>query len=153
METVYEAAGGLDGLLRLARAWHSRVLADEEVSHAFSHGYRPDHSERLAAYWAEALGGPPLYSGGYGDETSVVRIHSGNGTHEEMDRRAIACFDQALEDAGLAGDDRLRRVLHDYFAWATTVTMARYHRSADDVPDGLPIPRWSWNGLAASSSR
>jgi len=153
METVYEAAGGLDGLLRLARAWHARVLADEEVSHAFSHGYRPDHSERLAAYWAEALGGPPLYSGGYGDETSVVRIHSGNGTHEEMDRRAIACFDQALEDAGLAGDDRLRRVLHDYFAWATTVTMARYHRSADDVPEGLPIPRWSWNGLAASSSR
>jgi hemoglobin len=153
METVYEAAGGLDGLLRLARAWHARVLADEEVSHAFSHGYRPDHSERLAAYWAEALGGPPLYSVGYGDETSVVRIHSGNGTHEEMDRRAIACFDQALEDAGLAGDDRLRRVLHDYFAWATTVAMARYHRSADDVPEGLPIPRWSWNGLAASSSR
>jgi hypothetical protein len=67
-------------------------MADEEVSHAFSHGYRPDHSERLAAYWAEALGGPPLYSDAYGDETSVVRIHSGNGAHEEMDRRAIACL-------------------------------------------------------------
>jgi hemoglobin len=25
--------------------------------------------------------------------------------------------------------------------------MARYHRSADDVPDGLAIPRWSWDGL------
>jgi hemoglobin len=25
--------------------------------------------------------------------------------------------------------------------------MARYHRSADDVPDGLVIPRWSWDGL------
>jgi hemoglobin len=147
METVYEAAGGIGGLLRLAEAWHARVMADEVVSHAFSHGYRPDHSERLAAYWAEALGGPPLYSGGYGDETSVVRIHSGNGPHEEMDRRAIACFDQALADAGLAGHDRLRRVLHDYFGWATTTTMARYHRSADDVPDGLPIPRWSWDGL------
>jgi hemoglobin len=32
-----------------------------------------------------------------------------------MDRRAIACFDQALVDAGLAGDDSLRDVLHDYF--------------------------------------
>ena len=122
-------------------------MADEEVSHAFSHGYRPDHSERLAAYWAEALGGPPMYSSRYGDETSVVRIHSGNGAHEEMDRRAIACFDQALADTGLATDDRLRQVLHDYFAWATTTTMARYHRSADDVPDGLAIPRWSWDGL------
>jgi len=145
--TVYEAAGGIGGLRRLAEAWHTRVMADEEVSHAFSHGYRPDHSERLAAYWAEALGGPPLYSDAYGDETSVVRIHSGNGAHEEMDRRAIACFDQALADTGLATDDRLRQVLHDYFAWATITTMARYHRSADDVPDGLAIPRWSWDGL------
>ena len=147
MATVYEAAGGIGGLRRLAEAWHTRVMADEEVSHAFSHGYRPDHSERLAAYWAEALGGPPLYSDAYGDETSVVRIHSGNGAHEEMDRRAIACFDQALADTGLAGDGKLRQVLHDYFAWATTTTMARYHRSADDVPDGLAIPRWSWDGL------
>jgi hemoglobin len=145
--TVYEAVGGISGLRRLAQAWHTRVMADEEVSHAFSHGYRPDHSERLAAYWAEALGGPPLYSPRYGDETSVVRIHSGNGAHEEMDRRAIACFDQALADTGLAADDRLRQVLHDYFAWATTTTMARYHRSANDVPDGLVIPRWSWDGL------
>jgi len=134
-------------LRRLADAWHTRVMADEEVSHAFSHGYRPDHSERLAAYWAEALGGPPLYSDAYGDETSVVRIHSGNGAHEEMDRRAIACFDQALADTGLATDERLGHVLHDYFAWATTTTMARYHRSADDVPDGLAIPHWSWDGL------
>jgi hemoglobin len=145
--TVYEAAGGIGGLQRLADAWHTRVMADEEVSHAFSRGYRPDHSERLAAYWAEALGGPPLYSDAYGDETSVVRIHSGNGAHEEMDRRAIACFDQALADTGLATDERLGHVLHDYFAWATTTTMARYHRSADDVPDGLAIPRWSWDGL------
>lgn len=143
---MYEAVGRIGGLLRLAEAWHARVMADEEVSHAFSHGYRPDHSERLAAYWAEALGGPPMYSQHYGDETSVVRIHSGNGSHEEMDRRAIACFDQALDDAGLAADGRLRQVLYDYFAWATTTTMARYHRSADDVPDGLRIPRWSWDG-------
>ena len=147
MATVYEAAGGIGGLRRLAEAWHTRVMADEEVSHAFSHGYRPDHSERLAAYWAEALGGPPLYSDAYGDETSVVRIHSGNGAHEEMDRRAIACFDRALADTGLVTDERLGHVLHDYFAWATTTTMARYHRSADDVPDGLAIPRWSWDGF------
>ena len=40
-------------------------------------------------------------------------------------------------DADLAGDDRLRQVLHDYFAWATS-NVNRYHESADDVPDGLP---------------
>jgi hemoglobin len=96
MKTVYEAAGGRDGLLKLAGAWHARVLADDVVSHAFSHGYHPEHIEHLAAYWTEALGGSPIYSQQYGDETSVVRMHSGNGEHEEMDRRAIACFDQAM---------------------------------------------------------
>jgi len=147
MGTVFEAAGGTDGLLRLARAWHDRVLADEIVSHAFSHGFHPQHVERLAAYWAEALGGPSTYSERYGDETTVVRMHSGNGEHTEMDRRAIACFDQALVDAGLAADGALQQVLHDYFSWTTTNTMARYHRSAADVPDGLRIPHWSWSGL------
>ena len=139
----------MDGLRRLAAAWQARVMADEVVSHAFSHGFDPQHIERLAAYWAEALGGPAAYSDAYGDETSVVRMHSGNGVHDEMDRRAIVCFDDALVDIGLATDDRLRHVLHDYFAWATTTSMAQYHESADDVPDGLPIPRWSWDGLAS----
>lgn len=142
-------AGGVAAFLRLSRAWHARVMADEVVGHAFSHGFRPDHSQRLAAYWSEALGGPTAYSENYGNESAVVRMHSGNGPHEEMDRRAIACFDQALEDAGLADDDRLRQVLHDYFAWATITTMSRYHRSAADVPDGLGIPQWSWDGLVS----
>jgi hemoglobin len=145
--SVYDAAGGYDGLHRLAAAWHERVMADEVVSHAFSHGFHPQHTERLAAYWAEALGGPATFTARYGDESSVVRMHSGNGPHDEMDQRAIACFDRAMEDVGLATDSRLRQVLHDYFAWATTTTMARYHDSADDVPDGLPLPHWSWTGL------
>jgi hemoglobin len=147
MQTVFEAMGGADGLRNLAAAWHARVMADEVVSHAFSHGYHPEHTERLAAYWSEALGGPAEYSECYGDETSVVRIHSGNGEHEDMDRRAIACFDQALVDVGLDTSEPLRQLLHDYFTWATTTTMARYHRSADDVPNGLAIPKWSWDGL------
>lgn len=151
MTTLYEAIGGSEGLLRLAHAWHERVLADEVVSHAFSHGFHPQHSERLAAYWGEALGGPPAYTRNYGDETAVVRMHSGNGPHEEMDRRAIGCFDQALTDIGLAEGDPVREALHDYFAWATTTTMSRYHDSADDVPDGLELPKWSWDGLVRPS--
>ena len=147
METVYEAVGGYDAIVRLAAAWHTRVMSDEVVSHAFSHGFHPQHAERLAAYWTEALGGPARFSDNYGNESDVVRMHSGNGVHDEMDRRAIACFDEALTDIGLADDDRVSSVLHDYFEWATTTTMSRYHRSERDVPDGLTIPHWSWHGL------
>lgn len=146
MQTVFEAAGGIDGMRRLADAWHKRVLEDEVVAHAFSHGFHPQHVERLAAYWAEALGGPTTYSDRYGDETKVVKMHSGNGEHDEMNRLAIACFDLALADVGLANNDVLRQVLHDYFAWATTTTMY-FHGPAKDVPKGLKIPRWGWSGL------
>jgi len=59
MQTVFEAAGDNEGLRRLAYAWHKRVMADDVVAHAFSHGFHPQHVERLAAYWAEALGGRP----------------------------------------------------------------------------------------------
>ena len=133
-------------MLRLAEAWHVRVMADEVVSHAFRHGFNPRHTERLAAYWGEALGGPAAYSEALRGRDQVVRIHSGNGEHDDMDRRAIDCFDQALDDVGLSADERLRQALHDYFAWATTTAMARYPESPDDVPDGLSIPQWSWDG-------
>ena len=153
MESLFEALGGDDGVRGLAGAWHARVMADEVVSHAFRHGYHPEHVERLAAYWAEAFGGPTTYSDDMGDETTVVRIHSGNGPHEEMDRRAIACFDQALSDIGLVPDDPLRRVLHDYFAWTTTNTLARYPHRPEDVPEGLSTPQWSWQGPADANDR
>ena len=147
---MYDAAGGRPGMLALAHAWHARCLADPVVSHAFSHGYRPDHSDRLAAYWAQALGGPTEFTDSMADESHVLRLHSGNGPHEDMDRRALEAFVLALDDADLPDDPRLRQVLTDYFAWGIGY-MSRYHHSADDVPEGLPLPRWSWDGLVSEA--
>ena len=97
---MYDAAGGREGMLRLAEAWHRRVLADEVVAHAFSHGFKDDHTPRLAAYFEEALGGPATYTETYGDESGVVWIHSGDGEHTDMDNRAVRCWDEALTDLG-----------------------------------------------------
>jgi hemoglobin len=73
-------------------------------------------------------------------------MHSGHGPHDDMDRRAIACFDRALDDVGIT-DPVLCEVLHAYFAWATTSSMAAYPESAAKVPADLRIPCWSWDGL------
>jgi hemoglobin len=144
-QTIYEAAGGRKAFVDLAHAWHNRCLADPVVSHAFSHGFHPHHVERLAAYWAEVLGGPSEFTESIGDESFVVRLHSGNGEHKEMDDRAQTCFELALDDAGLPPDRALRATLKAYFRWALE-EMAAYPSSADDVPPGRALPRWSWDG-------
>ena len=141
---MYEAMGGAEGVLRLAHAWHERCLADPIVSHAFSHGFHPAHTQRLAAYWGEQLGGPARYTAEIGDHSGVVHMHSGNGVHEEMDRNAEACFAGALDDAGIA-DARLRATLTAWFA-AMITEMDRYPDSPDGVPTGEAVPLWSWGG-------
>ena len=52
---------------------------------------------------------------------------------------------QAIDDAGLPDDPRLRSTLEAYFRWATR-RLARYPYSPDDVPVGIPLARWSWDG-------
>jgi hemoglobin len=137
MTTLYDAMGGAEAVLAVAHHWHERVLADPVVSHAFERGYRDDHTERLAAYWAEVLGGPAAYSQTMGDESHVVRLHSGNGPHDEMDRRAVDCFAAALVDAGVPA------ALHDELvAWFRDANSYVNHHfeSPEQVPDGLPMP-------------
>ena len=133
----------------LAEAWHRRVVAHDVVGHAFPHRVAPPPTQRLAADRGEALGGPPTFTTACGTGSDVVRRHSGNGDHPDMDDRAIACFDTALDDVGI-GASPLRDTLHGYFAWATRTAMNAYPESPDDVPDGLEVARWSWDGLVAS---
>ncbi len=144
-QSLFDLLGGYTAVLHLAHAWHERVLADEVVAHAFSRGFHPQHTERLAAYWAEAWGGPAMYTSKIGSESSVVRMHSGNGEHAEMDQRAIACFKAALDDIGVQRQD-LRGALLGYFTWATTDRMASFPSKGAVIPENMSLVRWSLAG-------
>jgi hemoglobin len=75
--SLYDFAGGEPAFLALAAAHHARCLADPELNHPFSHpGQHPQHVERLAAYRAEVMGGPPSYSEKCGSESHVLRLHA-----------------------------------------------------------------------------
>jgi hemoglobin len=143
--TIYEAMGGADALLALAEAWHRRCLADPILAHPFEGGVHPEHTSRLAAYWCEQLGGPATYTESIGDYSQVVRTHTGNGPHEQMDGRAVAAFTLALDDAGIPNDPRLRFQLVAWFTWATAMLNHRW-TTPDEVPTDLPLPAWGWDG-------
>lgn len=136
--TLYEKAGGFDKLLELCRRWHELCMQDPLTAHPFEHPMHPQHDERLAAYLAEAFGGPKLYSAGYGDESFVQRIHAGNGIHVELDEACIAAFDQALSDVGIPKDAASK--ISAYFR-AATEAQRTYADGPEQVPDGLPINR------------
>jgi hemoglobin len=143
--TLFEFAGGEPAFLALATAHHARCLADPELNHPFSHpDQHPQHVERLAAYWAEVLGGPPTYSESCGDHTGVLVMHSGNGDMTDLGERFIRCFDLAMGDAELPADPEFRQAMLAYMRWAVDDVLA--HETAASIAPGERVPRWGWNG-------
>lgn len=136
MTTLYEQVGGFDALLALCVRWHELCLRHPVAAHPFEQALHPQHDERLAAYLAEALGGPVLYTAGYGTESSMQRLHAGNGHHPELDEACLELFDQALADRDITG--ATATVLSAYFRDATVAQRA-YSVSPDQVPDDLPF--------------
>lgn len=142
--SLFEFAGGAPALLALATAHHARCLADPELNHPFSHpGQHPEHVARLAAYWGEVLGGPPTYPG---SQSGVLQMHAGNGDMTDLGERFVACFDLAMDDAELPDDPAFRAAMHDYMRWAVDDVLV-YSPQGTVVATGLPVPRWSWDGL------
>lgn len=145
--SLYEFAGGEAAFLALARFHHARCVADPELNHPFSHpGQHPQHVERLAAYWAEVLGGPPTYSRSCGNQSGLAHMHAHNGDMTDLGRRFVACFDGAMDDAGLPDDAEFRAAMHGYMVWAVA-DMLTYSPLDATVPSGLSVPHWTWDGL------
>jgi len=134
--SLYEQVGGFDVILALTRRWHELCLADAEAAHPFEHELHPQHDERLAAYLAEAFGGPKLFTAGYGDESSVQKMHACNGVHIELDEACLTQFGRALADVGITGTPGaqafayFKRAIEEQRAWS---------EPGVSVPDELPF--------------
>jgi hemoglobin len=148
--SLFAFAGGEPAFLALAEAHHARCLADPELNHPFSHpDQHPEHVARLAAYWAEVLGGPPAYStAAGGTQSRLLLMHAHNGDMSDLGERFLRCFDAAMDDAALPDDPAFRSALHDYMRWAIDDVLVYSPKDAT-VPRGAPMPRWGWDGLEA----
>ncbi len=145
--TLYEFAGGSQAFLALATAHHRRCLADPELNHPFSHdGQHPQHIERLGHYWAEVLGGPPVFSESCGDQASILHMHSGNGDMDDLGERFLRCFVTAMDDASLPADPEFRKSMGAYMRWAIDDVLA-YSPVDAKTPAVAAMPRWGWAGL------
>jgi hemoglobin len=143
--SLYEHAGGTAAFHALATAHHARCLADPLLNHPFARPGHPDHVRRLGDYWAEVLGGPPVFSRDCGGHSAMLEVHARQGVDAEFGGRFVACFMAAADDAGLPADAPFRAALHAYMTWAVE-EVKQYSPDDAEVPTGLPMPRWGWDG-------
>ena len=148
--SLYEFAGGAPAFLALATAHHARCLADPVLNHPFANLGHPDHVQRLADYWAEALGGPAVYSTQCGGHSAMLEVHARQGGDEDLGRRFVACFMSAADDAGLPADADFRAALRAYMTSAVDEVVGYAPRDAQ-VPPGQSMPRWGWDGPAGAT--
>ena len=143
--SIFESAGGAPAFAALAAANHERCLADPELEHAFSHGGKDDHLDRLAAYWGEVFGGPPVYSQAFGGHSAMVDVHAGEGIGHDWSQRFVACFVQAADDAGLPrrprAPGRPARVHGVGDRRARALRAGRFGRAARDGDAALVVGR------------
>ena len=88
MQTVFEAVGGNDGLRRLAAGLASSGNGGRCGQPCLQPRLSPHISSDSPLTGPRHLEALAPYSDSYGDETTVVKMHSGNGERDEMDRRA-----------------------------------------------------------------
>jgi len=143
--SIYDFAGGSPAFLKLAAAHHQRCLDDPVLNHPFSHRGHPQHVERLAGYWAEVFGGPPVYSDWCGGQSAMLEIHARMQAEDDLGRRFVECFVKAADDAYLPDDPAFRAALQAYMEWAVREVMA-YTPKDSVVSPALAVPSWSWDG-------
>jgi hemoglobin len=90
MTSLYEHAGGREGLRHFIGIFYSSVLADPVLRPLFGAG-RPEHVDQLTAFDAESFGGPDDFTRSMGGFSHLIDVHRGLKITEEQRRRFVGC--------------------------------------------------------------
>jgi hemoglobin len=141
--SLYEWAGGHDGIERLINAFYDRVEGDELISPFFGGSVSAEHRDHVVAWWSEVFGGPARYTRELGGYERMLGKHRGLGIKPEQRRRFVSLMSVAADDAGLPDDPEFRSALMAYLEWGTRLA-AHNSQPGADVAEHAPVPRWGW---------
>jgi hemoglobin len=153
MPTLFEHAGGEEGLHRLEDAFYPSVLADPLLQPLFGAG-RPEHVDHLTAFTAESFGGPDRFSRELGFD-HLIAVHRGLRITEEQRLRFVELYLAALDTAGMPTDPEFREAVREHVEFGSRVAMRNSLATTDEELHPLrEVPRWTWpgDGEAAADS-
>jgi hemoglobin len=141
--SLYEHAGGREGLHRFVDVFYASVLADPVLRPLFGAG-RPEHVGHLTDFDAESFGGPDTFSRTLGFD-GLIAAHRGLHITEEQRARFVELYLRAADTAGLPGDGPFREALREHVEFGSRVAVQNSHATTDAELHPLrEVPRWRW---------
>jgi hemoglobin len=98
--SVYELAGGEEGISELAAAFYRRVLADPLMLPLFENPDE-DHAGRMALFLGEYFGGPAEHTRLRGGDATMAHIHDGLRISNRQRDRWIEHMRAAIEEVSM----------------------------------------------------
>jgi hemoglobin len=152
MPSLFEHAGGEDGLHRLEDTFYSSVLADPLLQPLFGAG-KPQHVDHLTAFTAESFGGPDRFTRELGGFEGLIAVHRNLHITEEQRQRFVELYLAALDTAGMPTDEPFRTAVREHVEFGTHVAMQNSNATTDSELHPIrEVPHWTWEGDDAPSS-
>src|SRR5205085_7578410 len=134
-ETLYEHAGGDEGLHRLEEIFYGKALADPVLKSLFPHR-RPHHVEHLTWFTAESFGGPDRFTRELGFQ-HLIDVHRVLDITDKQRQRFVELYMAALDAAGMPDDEPFRTAAREHVEFGPRVATQNSNASSDTEPHPL----------------
>lgn len=142
-ESLFEHAGGVQGLHRLEQTFYDSVLRDPLLQPLFGSG-RASHVDNLTSFTAESFGGPDRFTRELGFR-HLIDVHRGLHITEAQRSRFVELYLAALDGAGLPTDTRFREAVREHVEFGSRVAVQNSHARTDAELHPLrEVPQWTW---------
>jgi hemoglobin len=143
--TLFEFAGGVEGLHRLEQTFYDSVLGDPLLQPLFGAG-QPQHVDHLTAFTAESFGGPDRFSRELGF-AHLIAVHRGLKITEQQRQRFVELYMNALDAAEMPLDPAFREAIREHVEFGSQVALQNSNAATDAELHPLrEVPRWTWPG-------
>jgi hemoglobin len=142
-ETLYEHAGGDEGLHRLEELFYAKALADPVLRTLFTKRV-PTHVDHLTWFTAESFGGPDRFSRELGF-AYIIDVHRNLHITDEERDRFVAVYLESLDEAGLPDDEPFRQAVREHVEFGSGVAQQNSWANSDaDLHPIREVPHWDW---------
>jgi hemoglobin len=143
VESLYQHAGGDDGLHRLEELFYDKVLADPLLKTVFIERVAT-HVDHLTWFTGESFGGPDRFSRELGFQY-IIDVHRQLKITDEQRDRFVAIYLEALDEAGLPEDAPFREAVRSHVEFGAQVAQQNSLAASDEELHPIrSVPHWDW---------